>query len=43
MVVLHFDHLDRDTIEQTLGTLIKDADDLDLFRREAIAEIMSKM
>ena len=43
MVILHFDHLDRDAIEQTLGALIKDADDLDRFRREGIAEIMSKM
>lgn len=43
MTILHIDHLDHDTIEQTLGVLIKDADDLERFRREAIDEIMSKM
>ncbi len=43
MTVLHIDHLDHNTIEQTLGALVKDADDLERFRREAIDEIMSKM
>ncbi len=43
MVVLHLDHLDHDTVERTLGAIIKDADDLERFRREAIDEIISKM
>ena len=43
MVVLHLDHLDHETVERTLGTLIKDADDLELFRREAIDEIIAKI
>ena len=43
MVVLHLDHLDRETVERTLGTIIKDADDLERFRREAIDEIIAKI
>ena len=43
MVVLHLDHLDHETVERTLGTLIKDADDLERFRREAIDEIIAKI
>ena len=43
MVILNLDHLDRETVEMTMGTLIKDADDLERFRNEAIDEIMSKM
>ncbi len=43
MVVLHMDHLDRGTVERTLGTFIKDADDLERFRREAIDEIIAKI
>ncbi len=43
MVVLHLDHLDRETVERTLGTFIKDADDLERFRREAIDEIIAKI
>jgi hypothetical protein len=43
MVILHYDHLDHDTIEQTLGALIKDADDLEQFRQRAIDEILSKI
>ena len=43
MVVLSLRHLDRDSVEKTLGALIKDADDLDRFRESAIDEIMSKM
>ena len=43
MVVLHLDHLDHDAVERTLGAIIKDADDLERFRREAIDEIISKM
>jgi MoxR-like ATPase len=43
MVVLHLDHLDHETVEQTLGALIKDADDLERFRKSAIDEILSKI
>ena len=43
LVVLHFDHLDRGSVELCLGALVKDADDLGLFRREAIDGILSKM
>ncbi len=43
MVILHLDHLDHETVERTLGTLIKDADDLERFRREAIDEIIAKI
>ena len=41
MVILHYDHLNRDVVEQTLGALVKDADDLDRFRDEAIDRIMA--
>ena len=40
MVILHFDHLDPEAVRRTLGALIKDADDLELFRTEAIEQIM---
>ena len=40
MVILHFDHLDPAAVRQTLGALIKDADDLDRFRSDAIEQIM---
>ena len=40
MVILHFDHLDPAAVRQTLGALIKDADDLDRFRDDAIEQIM---
>lgn len=43
MVILHFDHLDRDSVIQTLGALIKDADDLESFRDRAVDEILSKI
>jgi len=43
MVILNLEDLDRETVEMTMGTLIKDADDLERFRNEAIDEIMSKM
>jgi MoxR-like ATPase len=43
MVVLHLDHLDYDAVEQTLGAIIKDADDLERFRKQAIEEILSKI
>ena len=41
MVILHYDHLDRDAVEQTLGALVKDVDDLDRFRDDAIDKIMA--
>lgn len=41
MVILHYDHLDNDAVRQTLGALVKDADDLDRFREEAIDRIMA--
>ena len=41
MVIFHYDHLDRDAVRQTLGALVKDADDLDRFREEAIDKIMA--
>ena len=43
MVALHVDHLDRDAIARTLGAIIKDADDLERFRRETIDQIFSRM
>lgn len=43
MVVLHLDHLDYDAVEQTLGAIIKDADDLERFRKQAIEEILAKI
>ena len=43
IIVLHLDHLDRKTIERTMGALIKDADDLDQFRSRVIDDILGKM
>ena len=43
MLVLHLDHLDHQTVERTLGALIKDADDLERFRREGIDAILQKL
>ncbi len=43
MVLLHLDHLDHETVEKTLGALIKDADDLERFRTEAIDEILKRI
>ena len=43
MLVLHLDHLDKEAVEQTLGALIKDADDLERFRGEAIDQILSRI
>ena len=36
-------HLDHDAVERTLGALVKDADDMEKFRRETIDEILSKI
>ena len=41
MVILHYDHLDRAAVERTLGALVKDADDLDRFREDAIDRIIA--
>ena len=43
MVALHVAHLDREAVARTLGAIIKDADDLERFRRETIDEIFAKM
>ena len=43
MVVLHLDHLDRETVEQTMGALIKDADDLERFRDEGLDALLAKV
>ena len=43
MVVLHLDHLDYEAVEQTLGAIIKDADDLERFRKQSIEEILAKI
>ena len=40
MVMLHRDHLDRDAVEQTLGCLVKDADDLQRFRGGVLDQIL---
>jgi MoxR-like ATPase len=40
MILLNYDHLEPDIIAQTLGALVKDADDLERFRTEAIEHIM---
>jgi MoxR-like ATPase len=40
MILLNYDHLEPDIIAQTLGALVKDADDLERFRNEAIEHIM---
>ena len=43
MVVLHLDHLDREAVEQTMGALIKDADDLERFRNEGVDSLLEKV
>ena len=40
MILLNYDNLEPDIIAQTLGALVKDADDLERFRTEAIEHIM---
>ena len=42
MVLLNHDSLDRESVEQTLGALIKDADDMERFRSGALDAILSK-
>ena len=41
MVMLHHQHLDRHTVEQTLGCLIKDADDLAQLRTRSLDELLA--
>ncbi len=41
MVVLNHTHLDPEVIRQTLGSLVKDADDLERFRGDAIEAILA--
>ena len=43
MVLLHHNHLDFDTVEQTLGCLVKDAEDLQRFRGGVLDELISKV
>jgi MoxR-like ATPase len=43
MVVLHHDHLDKQTVEQTLGAIIKDSEDMERFRAEALAALLAKV
>ena len=41
MVILHYDRLDREAVERTLGALVKDADDMDRFRDETLERIIA--
>ena len=41
VVLLHRDRLDRETVEQTLGCLVKDADDLRVFREAPLEEMLA--
>ena len=43
MVMLHHDHLDRDAVQETLGCLVKDADDLEHLRSRALDELLAKV
>jgi MoxR-like ATPase len=43
MVVLHHDHLDKETVEQTLGAIIKDSEDMERFRAEALDALLAKV
>ena len=42
MVILQHNHLDSDTVTQTLGCLVKDADDLARFQDGVLEELLSK-
>ncbi len=42
VVLLHRDRLDRETVEQTLSCLVKDADDLRLFREAPLEEMLAR-
>jgi hypothetical protein len=41
--VLHHDHLDKETVEQTLGAIIKDSEDMERFRAEALDALLAKV
>ena len=43
IVLLHREHLDRETVEQTLGCLVKDAEDLRQFREASLDEMLARM
>lgn len=43
MVALHLGRLDREAVEMTLGTIVKDADDLERFRGGLIDEILDRI
>jgi MoxR-like ATPase len=43
IVLLHREHLDRETVEQTLGCLVKDADDLRQFREASLDEMLARV
>ncbi len=43
MVALHLERLDREAVEMTLGTIVKDADDLERFRRGLVDEILDRI
>ena len=42
MVILHMEHLDRDSVERTMGALIKDSDDMERFLRDGLDAILAK-
>ena len=43
MVALHMDHLDPQVVSQTIGTLLKDADDLNNFKNTTIERIIQSI
>ena len=43
LLVLHHDQLDRDIVEQTLGCLVKDVEDLGRFRGEVLDELLARV
>lgn len=42
MMIMSYEEIDRETVENTLGALIKDADDMEVFRTMEMDEILSK-
>ena len=43
LMMLQHDHLDRDTVAQTLGCLVKDAEDLQRLQGPALEELLSRV
>lgn len=41
LAALHRDHLDQEVVEATLGALLKDRSDLDVFREKALEQILA--